>query len=178
MNRKPDEQRVSGAYRDIAKERSPSHIDKRIMSLARQEARTPYGLARSRVRPVAWAATIALSFAFILELTYFREDPLPAASIAEPETRIQDAPVQSAAEETTTAAPSSFTSNRPAAARQRADTLLDKAVDHCDAEARQSAASWYRCVQTLRDQGLDDAANAELAALRETYPDFREPASE
>ena len=59
MNREPDVRRVSDAYRDIANEKTPADIDDRIMALARQEARTPYGRARSWVRPVAWAATIA-----------------------------------------------------------------------------------------------------------------------
>ena len=84
MNSDPDMRRVSDAYRDIAKETSPAKIDDRVLALARQEARTRYGLARTWVRPVAWAATIALSFAFILELSYFRDDTLPIDLAAPP----------------------------------------------------------------------------------------------
>lgn len=84
MNSGPDMRRVSNAYRDIAKETSPAEIDDRVMALARQEARTRYGLARTWIRPVAWAATIALSFAFILELSYFRDATLPPDLAAPP----------------------------------------------------------------------------------------------
>ena len=84
MTSDPDMRRVSDAYRDIAKETSPAKSDDRIIALARQEARTRYGLARTWVRPAAWAATIALSFAFILELSYFRDDMLPMDLVAPP----------------------------------------------------------------------------------------------
>lgn len=177
MNTGPDQQRVSDAYRDIARETSPSHLDDRIMNMARQQARTPYGQARAWVRPVAWAATIALSFAFILELTYFREDPLPTDSAVLPATgteadRGAEPDPRDAAFKP---APASIVAAPEIRTR---DARADEAIDHCHAEARQTPASWYRCVLDLRDRGLHDAANAELAALRETFPDFREPVSE
>ncbi len=75
MSRDQDTRRVSEAYRGIARETPPAKLDESVMAMARQEARTRYGLARAWIRPVAWAATIALSFAFILELTYFSGGP-------------------------------------------------------------------------------------------------------
>lgn len=75
MNTEHDTRRVSEAYREVANETSPTKLDDRILDMARQEARTRYGLARTWIRPVAWAATIGLSFAFILELTYFGDQP-------------------------------------------------------------------------------------------------------
>ena len=47
---------------------------------------------------------------------------------------------------------------------------------YCDEETRESAASWYECIAELRAQGLADAASAELGALQEAFPDFRQPA--
>lgn len=75
MNTEHDTRRVSEAYREVATETSPTKLDDRILDMARQEARTRYGLARTWIRPVAWAATIGLSFAFILEMTYFGDRP-------------------------------------------------------------------------------------------------------
>lgn len=86
MSKAQDTRRVSETYRDIARETSPANLDDRVMAMARQEARTRYGVARAWIRPVAWAATIGLSFAFILELTYFSDEaPIDAAIPASPE---------------------------------------------------------------------------------------------
>lgn len=208
MSREQDMQRVSDTYRDIAQESTPAHLDERIIAMAGREARTRYGLARAWVRPVAWAATIGLSFAFILEMTYFSEDA-PPREIAVPE-RVdadlaegaepapQEAPFKRAPS-AVVAAPEIRTGERLREAEERADeaatsraeefaatpayseraaALYADDVDVCDAEARRSAETWYRCVLALRERGLDDAARSELDALKEAFPDFREPVSE
>ena len=59
--------------------------------------------------------------------------------------------------------------------RERESEARAASPEHCDAEARQGADTWYSCVLALREQGLDDAARAEFDALLETFPDFREP---
>jgi len=61
--------RVSNAYRDLASETTPPELDRKILSMAAGTMRSRYGKARAWVRPVAWAATIGLSLAFILELS-------------------------------------------------------------------------------------------------------------
>ena len=137
MSREQDTRRVSESYREIAQETSPASLDERIMAMARREARTRYGLARAWIRPVAWAATIGLSFAFILETTYFSDeapvDPAipaspdrdashgaepaakeapykrtPAAVVAAPEIRTSDTPPRQEAQERADAAAASF----------------------------------------------------------------------
>lgn len=67
--------RVSDAYRELAGESTPADLDARIMDLAAREIRSRYGLARAWIRPVAWAATIGLSLAFVLEMTLFVDAP-------------------------------------------------------------------------------------------------------
>ena len=61
--------RVADAYRDLASEKTPAELDRTILSMAAGAQRSPYGKARAWVRPVAWAATIGLSLAFVLELS-------------------------------------------------------------------------------------------------------------
>jgi hypothetical protein len=203
MSREQDMNRVKDAYREIAKETSPSNLDEAVLSMARREARTRYGLARAWVRPVAWAATIALSFTFVLEMTYFSEDPsgtdAPKHERIESETMqdavpaARDAPfkrspaaVAPASERKTRNSPSTAELERRAdetAASFANPALMELSLSaspeaFCDAEARQSADAWYSCVLALRVQGLDDAARAELDALLETFPDFREPVPE
>lgn len=60
---------VADTYRTVARERAPDHINEKVLKLAAQAGRRRYSLARAWMRPVAWAATIGLSFAIVLELT-------------------------------------------------------------------------------------------------------------
>ena len=69
MTTETDKQRVSDAYRDIATQTTRPEIDEQVLKLAATGMRSRYGLARAWVRPLAWAATIALSVALVLELT-------------------------------------------------------------------------------------------------------------
>jgi hypothetical protein len=189
MSTEQDTRRVSETYRDIAKETSPAKLDDKVMAMASQEARTRYGMARAWIRPVAWAATIGLSFAFILEMTYFSDDAPPvdagspartdsdAGRAAEPASQ---APAFKRAPAAILAAPEITADEMPALreAEERAYRQLANTVEHCEAEDRKDADSWYRCVLALREQGLEEAASAELDALREAFPDFREPVPE
>lgn len=73
------DRRVSDAYRDLASETTPPELDRRILSMAPGSKRSSYGKARAWVRPLAWAATIGLSLAFVLELSQVPENaPLSA----------------------------------------------------------------------------------------------------
>lgn len=66
-NRVVDAQ-VSETYRELAGERTPEHLNAQVLKMA-AGPRSPYARARAWMRPAAWAATIALSFAIVLELT-------------------------------------------------------------------------------------------------------------
>ena len=78
MTTDTDDRRVTDSYRDLASEQTPVDLDERILAMAVAEARTRYGLTRGWIRPVAWAATIALSLAFILEISQLTDGPTPA----------------------------------------------------------------------------------------------------
>ena len=74
--------RVSEAYRSSATEKTPPELDETILKMAASGAPTRYGLARGWLRPLAWAATIGLSLAFILEISQYQNetvvsDPIP-----------------------------------------------------------------------------------------------------
>jgi hypothetical protein len=151
-----------------------------------------------------------LSFAFILEMTYFSDDAppvdaslpasvdtdagkdaepasqapalkrAPAAIMAAPEIKANEMPALREAEERVDAAADSYVEDVPASQlrMERASAGLADTVAHCDAEDRRDADSWYRCVLALREQGLEEAADVELDALRDAFPDFREPVPE
>jgi hypothetical protein len=69
--------RVSSSYRSLATETTPQELDHKILSLAAGGARSRYGLVRAWIRPAAWAATIGLSLAFVLEISQFRDASAP-----------------------------------------------------------------------------------------------------
>jgi hypothetical protein len=60
---------VSQAYRDLADEQAPEHLDRTILTAAAKEARPRYSRLIAWTRPTAWAATVLLSVALVLELT-------------------------------------------------------------------------------------------------------------
>jgi hypothetical protein len=68
--------RVSDVYREIASEESPAELDRKILAMAAAEARVAQAFPRTWFRPLAWAATIALSFAFVLEMSQVDDVPM------------------------------------------------------------------------------------------------------
>lgn len=194
--------RVSEMYRQLTTEKTPAELDDKVLTMAASAARTRYGLTRAWIRPVAWTATIGLSLAFILEMSQLPNVPERSAQKDAPELmKVSTPPADSAP---TAPAAAKREANAPAAADPApiqpmatsevdADDmhLLQEAeeravfaavmerkeqVAHCDAEARADAETWYECIEVLREEGRADAANTELEALREAFPDFSEPA--
>jgi hypothetical protein len=74
--------RVSDAYQEMANETTPAELDRKVLAMAAAGARPPRGLPRTWFRPLAWAATIALSFALVLEIT--QVDDIQVDSVATP----------------------------------------------------------------------------------------------
>jgi len=60
--------RVTRAYRELATERAPDHLDRAVLGKARAAARPRYSRLRSWTRPLAWAATVVLTVAIVLQI--------------------------------------------------------------------------------------------------------------
>lgn len=213
---------LSQAYRDLATESTSADLDDKVLRLAARETRSRYGIARAWVRPVAWAATIGLSLAIVLEVWQVIPPAaeLEPAALNEPVTEhlsADDAPATppggGAAEElgTMQQAPREL----PAAevsrsvelddadafaakdirileeaemqARQRAgepgvaafSAISSEVLEgHCDEAARETAESWYECIEDLREVGETAFATTELDALLAAFPDFEVPATD
>lgn len=67
--------RISEAYQGLATETTPPELDRKILAMAAGKSR--YGLARAWIRPVAWAATIGLSLAIVLEISQLTNGTTP-----------------------------------------------------------------------------------------------------
>lgn len=172
-----NDSRVSQAYRDLATERTTPGQDQEILAMAARNTRTRYGLARAWIRPVAWAATIGLSLAFVLEMSRYTNESEPAATVEDvavsEDLEADNITLLQEAEELTRvrAGPA-----RPAAAvANKAIADKKEQADICDADARSSAEAWYQCIVALREEGRAEAASLELEALLAEYPEFEEP---
>lgn len=68
-NDRHQDERVSEAYRSLAEEKTPQHLDRKILQMAADQAKRPsYSRWIAWSRPLAWAATITLCLAITLEL--------------------------------------------------------------------------------------------------------------
>ena len=56
-------------FSEIARESTPEHLNRAVLDGARKAARPRYSMLRAWTRPTAWAATIVLSVALLLEFT-------------------------------------------------------------------------------------------------------------
>jgi hypothetical protein len=78
---------VSETYRDLADERAPRPLDEKVLQMAAAAKPAPSLAPGGWMKPVAWAATIGLSLAIVLELTQMPQtrpemdsrSPAPAA---------------------------------------------------------------------------------------------------
>lgn len=85
--------RVSAAYREMANERSPEHLDHVILNAARAAAKPRWNRAVAWLRPAAWVASIGVCLAIVVEIALLPEpEPADFAPVAE------QAPVAPAAE--------------------------------------------------------------------------------
>lgn len=75
---------VSETYREIAQERTPGHLDKAVLDAAARAARPRYSLLTAWTRPAAWAATIMLSVALVLELSQSPVTQAPKMDVLTP----------------------------------------------------------------------------------------------
>ena len=272
-----DDRHVTDVYKAMASERAPDHLNQQVLRLAVREGRTRYSRARAWIRPLAWAATIGLSFAFVLELSRLPSiepdsvgiavpnknrvgvydakikkskasdartnaapsipaaDPATGAQRSEPKTpavarpdrvskpdrssknefapqgmavlreaedmaraqagpdqapttmgaEIDDAPADRGSSERVLTEP--FSATEVTAEDSAPDTFsaaatYAKAIEKkvlmsdpaCPLEVRESAESWWACIETLRDNGQEDLADSEYGAFQQIFPDFVE----
>ena len=78
----PGDPHVSAAYRKIADERTPEHLDHTILNAARGAANPSWNTAVAWLRPAAWAATIGVCLAIVIEISLLPDqDPAAVESI-------------------------------------------------------------------------------------------------
>jgi hypothetical protein len=71
--RDPGDPRVSAAYKEVADERTPDHLDHVILNAARAAAKPRWNKAIAWLRPAAWVATIGVCLAIVIEISLLPE---------------------------------------------------------------------------------------------------------
>lgn len=198
-----DDPRVSEAYRAIADERPPDHLDQAVMRMAGRAIRTPYAAARAWMRPVAWAAIIGLSLALVMELALLPQESLrydaAPADIATTDGQQRD--TMQPIDNTTVREDVTRSGKAPLAEPWRAHSLPAKAIAApemlhdtsredvaleqqsvareylCPPKVRESADRWYDCIQSLREKAPPDQVAEEIEALFDAYPEFIAPST-
>ncbi|MGB5510701.1 MAG: hypothetical protein WBM87_03230, partial [Woeseiaceae bacterium] len=134
---------VSATYRQLAKERTPASLDEKVLQKA--AAAPSAGSRRGMVwmKPVAWAATIGLSLAIVLEMTQLPQAPLEVDVVAPPartNTRPTPVPVSldPAAAESRNTKPTRHRSETGAIEESKAQPMVPAATPE-PASAREAA---------------------------------------
>ncbi len=137
---------VSNTYRELASENTPEHLDQAVLQLASGKAGargTGNSLFTLWMKPAAWAATIGLSLAIVLEFT---ELPSPETVVV---------PID---------APPSAESNRPNSVQEefqsRDDAILERA------EARDRAQQSPSPVAVSEDEPVVEIDLSDVALKR------------
>jgi hypothetical protein len=173
---------VSGEFHKLATETVPDELNQAILSAARK-ATTKYAFAGWQgawFRPLAAAAVAALSLTIVLDFNEANningslpatEDAFRNASdLAADQIRNAEAAANRAIQNVPT-----DTMPSTGASIENVQPSVLSTERGCNEQQRSSMASWWRCVESLQDQGARTLAEQELAMLLRSYPAFIEP---
>ena len=182
------EETVRATYREVATERTPEQLDKAVLTEAGRAARPRYSRLVTWTRPAAWAVTVMLSVALVLQLTDTPEmqpatdvapasaedDPAEDAAAGasfEPEAfEMQDSDMLQRAEEMARTREGTAADN--AFAASGAVGLRAVAAPTCDDAVSGDPETWLDCIEGLEEAGFDDEAARQRELLTAAFPDF------
>lgn len=171
---------VAKAYQALAQESAPARADEAIWQEARNAVTGGSGLSRINawLRPLTLIATAAVTLALMVQLTNTPQFDLPRIDetvALPPADALQNAATQTA-EQILKRQQDQETAMAPAATVSPGEqaTLLP-ARQQCDDVARATSGTWWQCVRELEQRGLSGAAERELQALLQTFPQFSAP---
>jgi hypothetical protein len=175
-NRAGDEfdARVSETYREIAREQTPQKLDQAVLRAAAKAARPRYSRSIAWTRPAAWAATITLSVALVLELT--REPaPQPTASDAVLPASVAEPPSASSTGRRDVTPRLQLEESADLAKRERAP-LEAQSFAPSDADMLRQAEDMARPEESQDPVALVPAAKSRLAPAAATFEMSRKTA--
>ena len=158
---------VSATYRELSREGTPNYLNEKVLQQAARTALRPrYSRSIMWTRPLAWAATVGLCLAIVLEVTR-----VPAPEIVVRPGLMSPEPVspelQDSLEAELPLAPSPKLVSEPVQApvQMKSEALLDKKSQLGRAAAKQ-ASNEPRSEVRMRDAASE--ADADLITVEET----------
>lgn len=177
-----DEDEVRDFYKAVPPERVPPELDDRVLQLATLEAARDkwFGWLIPWLRPAAFAATVGLSLAVLLELNELSTstDGLPTVDSLDRSTDIVDG-FNAAAEDSSDRIRSIGDSAQER--KLQGDDLANEYspandesafAGYCPAQQSSSPEAWQRCIAELRQAGRDAEANSEMQRFRKSHPNY------
>ena len=153
--------RVSAAYREMAGERTPEHLDHVVLNAAHSAARPRWNTAIAWLRPAAWVATIGVCLAIVVEVSLLQDEEAGRVDGAVPAAAppVYEAPATAPAAKT-----ERYEKAVPAAAEKAAVQPMQKAARgaSADADARSEEAGATGESRRQEDVVEDTASNRLL----------------
>lgn len=197
---------VSATYRELSREGAPNHLNEKVLRQAAEKALRPrYSRSIMWTRPLAWAATVGLCLAIVLEVTrvptpeivmtddaidFLEAEPSPVPEEAQAPVRqrsevLKDMKSQLGRSAAKQAANEPKREMYDADMRQQSDAIAalavsanridSEATNECPDEIRVDPATWLACIVDLEESGDTDAAQRQRDALEEAFPQFKMP---
>lgn len=197
---------VSTTYRELSREGAPNHLNEKVLQQAAERALRPrYSRSVMWTRPLAWAATVGLCLAIVLEVTrvptpeivmtddansFLEAEPLPVAEEAQAPVRQRPEALKDMKSQLGRSA-AKQAANEPkremhdtdmrqqsgaiAALAVSANRIDSEATNECPDEIRVDPITWLGCIVDLEESGDTDAALRQRDALGEAFPQFKMP---
>ena len=171
-----DDPLVSSAYRESAAERTPDALNQAVMRQAGEQLRTRFFRPVVWLRPMAWAATIGLSLAIVIELSTV---PQPAFEIPviEIPASVEMKPFGPRARKTIT--DDGRVTLQNAGSLQKAEAAVPATSSMismpCAGDIRDLPEPWLECIKRLKSDGLVELADSQREQLQQAFPDFKLP---
>lgn len=197
---------VSATYRELSREGAPNHLNEKVLQQAAERALRPrYSRSVMWTRPLAWAATVGLCLAIVLEVTRV---PTPEIVMTDDANSFLEAKPSSIAEEAQAPvrqrpealkdmksplgrSAAKQAANEPkremvdtdtrqqsgaiAALAVSANRIDSEATYECPDEIRVDPVTWLACIVDLEESGDTDAALRQRDDLEEAFPQFKMP---
>lgn len=185
------DEEITKAYRNLATERVPATVNESVMRRARAVQDRGYARLTYWLRPLAWAATIGLSLAVVLQLADIPDPesaapvPRPGSAQSLPEDKAESPPLENRAASTARASDPAQTrealmrvkdSTVPQAVPARSQKFVASEIAEastCTAEQVASPETWLDCILALEDDDRQEAAASERRRLAATFPEFQ-----
>jgi len=168
-----DDPLVSSTYRESAAERTPDALNQSVMQLARERAAKRLLRPVVWLRPMAWAATIGLSLAIVIELSTLPQ-PALEVPIVETPAALEVKPFGPRARKTITDE-GRITLQNTGSLHKAAPAASSASLLPCAGDIQDLPESWLECIESLENDGLVDLADSQREQLQQAFPDFKFP---